>query len=66
MNKNDEMPKSDIKFILPKINLLSFMCVLFHSSFVCISAYANVHFKTICECIPQININMSRVHCGSV
>ena len=29
-----------------KINLFSFMCVLFYSSFVCISAYANVYFKT--------------------
>jgi len=30
-----------------KINLLSWMCVLFYSSFVCISAYANVYFQTI-------------------
>ena len=29
-----------------KINLLLFMCVLYYSSFVCISAYANVYFKT--------------------
>jgi len=29
-----------------KINLFLFMCVLFCSSFVCISAYANVYVKT--------------------
>ena len=29
-----------------KINLSLFMCALFYSSFVCISAYANVYFKT--------------------
>ena len=29
-----------------EINLLLFMCVLFYSSFVCISVYANVYFKT--------------------
>jgi len=29
------------------------------------SAYANVYFKTICECIRQINIHRSEVHCGS-
>jgi len=29
-----------------KIKLLLFMCVWFYSSFVCISAYANVYFKT--------------------
>ena len=29
-----------------KINLSLFMCVLFCLSFVCISAYANVYFKT--------------------
>jgi len=29
-----------------KINLSLFMCVLFFSSFVFISAYANVYFKT--------------------
>jgi len=28
-----------------KINLSLFMCVLFYSSFVCISAYANIYFK---------------------
>jgi len=63
------------------------ICVLFHSSFVCIelraklliyflrsnksniyqsmSAYANVYFKTTCECLRQINIHRSEVHCGS-
>jgi len=29
-----------------KINLFLFMCVLFYESFDCISAYANVYFKT--------------------
>jgi len=29
-----------------KTNLLLFMCVLYYLSFVCISAYANVYFKT--------------------
>jgi len=29
-----------------QINLLWFMCALFYSSFVCVSAYANVYFKT--------------------
>jgi len=29
-----------------KINLVLCMCVLFYSSFVCISAYANVYFQT--------------------
>jgi len=28
-------------------------------------AYANVYLKTICECIRQINIHRSEVHCGS-
>jgi len=36
---NNEMSKS-------KFNLLSWMCVLFYSSFVCVSAYANVYFQT--------------------
>jgi len=29
------------------------------------SAYANVYFETISECIRQINIQRSEVHCGS-
>jgi len=36
-----------------KLNLLRLICVLFYSSFVCMSAYANVYFKTICECKRQ-------------
>jgi len=48
-----------------KLNLLWSICVLFYSSFVCTSAYANVYFETICECIRQINIHRSEVHCGS-
>jgi len=36
-----------------KLNLLWSIFVLFYSSFVCMSAYANVYFKTICECIRQ-------------
>jgi hypothetical protein len=53
------------------INLLLFMCVLFYSSFVCISAYANVYFKTTImkqniKIIPlQNNFYVSEVHCGS-
>jgi hypothetical protein len=38
-HKNNEMSKS-------KSNMLSSMCVLFYSSFVCISAFANVSFQT--------------------
>jgi len=38
--------------------------VLFYFSFVCMSAYANVFFTIICECIRQIHIHMSGVHCG--
>jgi len=47
------------------------MCVLFYSSFVCISAYANVYFKTtiikqkIKIILLQNNIHESEVHCGS-
>jgi len=37
----------------------------FYSLFVCMYAYANVCLKTICDCIRQINIHMSEVHCGS-
>ena len=29
-----------------QVNLSMFMCILFFSSFVCISAYANVYFQT--------------------
>ena len=40
-----------------KLNPLRSICVLFYFSFVCMSAYANVYFKTICECIrPSICI----------
>jgi len=36
-----------------KFNLVLRMCVLFYSSFVCISAYANVYFKSILQkCLP--------------
>ena len=54
-----------------KINLFSFMCVLFYSSFVCISAFANVYFQTtiikqnIKIILLQNNIHVSEVHCGS-
>jgi len=47
------------------------MCVLFCSSFVCISAYANVYFKTtiikqnIKIVLLQNNIHVSKIHCGS-
>jgi len=47
------------------------MGVLFYSSSVCISAYANVYFKTtivkqnIQIILFQNNINVSEVHCGS-
>ena len=47
LNMNDKMYKSNIKPLLySKIHLLLSMCVLFYSSFVCISAYANVYLKT--------------------
>ena len=48
-----------------KLNLLELICVLFYSSFVCMSAYANVFFTTICKRLRQINIPISGVHCGS-
>jgi len=46
------------------------MCVLFYSSFACLSAYANVYFKTtiikqnIKIILLQNNIHVSEVHCG--
>jgi len=48
LNINNEMSnlKSNNKFITIQIDLLFFICVRFYSSFVCISAYANVYFKT--------------------
>jgi len=46
VNINNEMSKSNIRLITIQINLLFFICVCFYSSFVCISAYANVYFKT--------------------
>jgi len=36
-----------------KFNLLQSICVYFDSSFVYMSAYANVYCKTICKCIRQ-------------
>jgi len=39
--------------------------VLFYSKFVCMSANANVYFKTIRKRIRQINIHRAEVHCGS-
>jgi len=45
LNINNEIYKSKIKLLLR-------MCIVFYSSFVCISAYANVYFKTILrECL---------------
>ena len=44
-----------------KINLSLFMCVLFYSSFVCISAYANVYFKTTKNRTKHRN----NTHCGN-
>jgi len=47
------------------------MCVWFYSSFVCLSAYANVYFKTsimkqdVKIILIQNNIHMSEVHYGS-
>jgi len=47
------------------------MYVLFYSSFVCISAYANVYFKrtiinqNIKIILLENNIHMSEVHCRS-
>jgi len=48
-----------------KIDLPLCICVLCYSSFVCMSAYANFYFQITCECIRQINIHRSEVHCGS-
>ena len=65
---------SNTTFItIQKKNLFSFMCVLFCSSFaqVCMSAYANVYFKTtiikqnIKMILLQTNIHLSEVNCGS-
>ena len=39
--------------------------VVFYSSFVCMSAYANFFFTAICKCICQLKIYRSWVHCGS-
>ena len=47
------------------------MCDFFYSSFVCMTAYANVYFKTtiikqnIKIILLQNNMNFSEVHCGS-
>jgi len=46
MNINDEIPKSNIKFIPIQNKSVIVQCVLFYSWFVCISAYANVYFQT--------------------
>jgi len=67
------MPKSKInlKFIPIQNQSVDLMCVLFFSSFVCISAYANVYFKTTVKkqnikiILLQNNIHVSKVHCGS-
>jgi len=54
-----------------KINQSLFICDWSYSSFVCISAYANVCFKTtfikpnMTIILLQNNIHMSEVHCGS-
>jgi len=62
---------SNTTFITIQKNLFSFMCVLFYSSFVCISAYANVYFKTtiikqnIKIILLKNNIHVSEVHCES-
>ena len=47
------------------------MFVLFYSLFVCVSAYANIYFKTtiiqqnIKIILLQNNIHIFEVHCGS-
>jgi len=46
LNTNNEMLRSNIKFSTIQIDFLFFMYVCFYPSFVCISAYANVYFKT--------------------
>jgi len=45
LNINNQMSKSNIKFITIQNNLLFSMCFLLYPSFVCMYAYANV-FKT--------------------
>jgi len=49
----------------PKLDLPRHIRVLFYSSFVCMSAYVNLIFTTICECTRPINNRLSRVYCGS-
>ena len=44
-----------LNLLLFKMNLFLFTCVLFYSSLVCVSAYANVYFKTT---IRTQNINI--------
>ena len=46
-----------------KLNLPCSICVLFYSSFVWISAYANVSFNM--RMYTSINTKKSEVHCGS-
>ena len=41
-----ECQNQTLNLLQSKINLFLCMCVLFHFSFVCTSAYANVYFKT--------------------
>ena len=46
LHTNNEMSKSNIKFITIQNNLFFFMRVLSYSSYVCIYAYANVYLQT--------------------
>jgi len=71
ININNKMPNLISNLLQFKINLSLFMCVLFFSSFVYISAYANVKFETTIIkqntkiIIFQNNIHVSEVYCGS-
>ena len=44
-----------------KLNLLWSICILFYSSFICISAYANVFFTTICKYSVKSKFQMSEI-----
>jgi len=52
---NNDICVNTLKLNRDMTNLVLCVCVLFYSSFFCISAYANVYFKTT---IIQKNVKM--------
>jgi len=71
INTNNKITKSNFKFIpIQHKSVIVHVC-LFYPSFVCMSAYANVYFKTtiikqnIKTILLQSNIHVSEVYCGS-